>query len=289
MKKNLLIAGYTGYSTVDKVEDFVESFGHVRREHDEMCVIYDNRTEINEYLDGFDWVIQLKKERTASCNYVNRFLWFSEVIDTADHEAFITADIRDVIFQSNPFVWMEENLEKDYIFSDEGVAHVGTEGGKWNMAQAEAGFPDLAPSLKKKNVHNVGVMGGNKKLGKICYRVWDMCSGRHAPLTRKLEEFIIDQAAFNVLTHLTEEKAFGHPSTAKEDWVLTLATSPEAVKEIYLIENTLCNPDQKPYAIVHQADRHKNFMRYLGKGKFELFKGGDTYATATIKGDNYKG
>ena len=53
MKKNLLIAGYTGYSTVDKVEDFVESFGNVRREQDEMCVIYDNRTEINEFLTYF--------------------------------------------------------------------------------------------------------------------------------------------------------------------------------------------------------------------------------------------
>ena len=285
MKKNLLIAGYTGYNTVDKVEDFVESFGHVRRDEDEMCIIYDNRTEINDYLDQFDWVIQLKKERTATCNYVNRFLWFSEVIDTADHQSFITADIRDVIFQSNPFEWMENKLEKDFIFSDEGVAHYGTEGGKWNMAQAEAGFPELAQNLKKKNVHNVGVMGGNKKLGKICYRVWDMCSGRHAPLTRKVEEFIIDQAAFNILTHLTEEKAFGQPSTAKDDWVLTMATSPEAVKEVYLIDNTLCNPDQKPYAIIHQHDRHKQFLRYLGKGKFELFRADQTYDTAVLRGN----
>ena len=157
------------------------------------------------------------------------------------------------------------------------------------MAQAEAGFPELAQGLKRKNVHNVGVMGGNKRLGKMCYRVWDMCQGRHAPLTRKLEEFIIDQAAFNVLTHLTEDRAFGHPSSPKEDWVLTLATSPEAVPEIYLKDNVLCNPSNKPYSIVHQADRHKNFMRYLGKGKFELFTEDETYETAVIRGSDYKG
>lgn len=284
MEKNLLIAGYSGYKTVDKVEGFVESFGHVRREQDEMCVIYETRSEINDYLDQFDWIVQLKKERTASCNYVNRFMWFHEVIDLADHKQFITADIRDVHFQLNPFEWMEKNLEKEVIICDEGVPHEGSEGGLWNMAQTEAGFPDMAHALKRKNVHNVGVMGGNKRVGSISYKVWDTCNGKQPPLTRKIEEFIIDQACFNVLTHLTEERAFCHPSGPKETWCLTMATSAEAVPSIHLIDNQLCNPDKEPYAIVHQADRHSKFLRYLGKGQFELFKDDSTYSTAEIRG-----
>lgn len=289
MKRNLLLAGYTGYTTVDKVEDFVESYGEVRRAQDDLCIVYEQRSPINDYLDKFDWVIQVRKERTCTCNYTNRFKWFHEIIDLSEHELFLTADIRDVIFQKNPFEWMELNLKKDYIICDEGIKHEGTKGGEWNMAQTESGFPDMASSLRKKNVHNVGVMGGGRRIARVCYNVWDKCNGRQPPLTRKTEEFIIDQACFNVLTHLTEEKAFCHPSGPKETWCVTLSTSSEAVPEIHLVDNLLCNPDKEPYAIVHQSERHDSFMRYLGKGKFELFKDEDTYATAVIRGVDYVG
>jgi len=288
MKKNLLLAAYTNYKEISKVQDFVESFGHVRRPNDEMCVIYDEQTEINHFLDQYPFVTQIRKPRESENAYADRFKQFADTIMISEHERFICADIRDIVFQTNPFVWMEKNLENSLVVCDEGVPHSSEKGGIFTLNQVRDGFPDYEHSIFKKNVINVGCIGGDKRVGHICQRVYEMCQTVTDEKIHTNGSYAFDQAAMGILCHLTEERAFTHHSDGNETWCLTMSTSPESLPYTYLIENRLCNPEGQPYAIVHQAERHSSFIRYKGQGKYEIFKGDEVWSTARIDGLDYK-
>jgi len=288
MKKNLLVASYTGYKTVDKVQGFIESFNFVRRPGEQVCIIYDEQSEINDFLDQYEFVTQVRKPKASENAYANRFKHFAELIDQSlGHDNFICADIRDVHFQLNPFEWMEKNLKKSVVVCDEGVKHSSTNGGIFTLNQVRDGFPDYAQSILKKNVINVGVIGGGKRVAHLCQRVFDMCETVE-PKIHSYGSYAFDQAAMGILCHLTEERAFTHHSDGNETWCLTMSTSPESMPHIWIIDNQLCNPNKEPYAIVHQAERHDSFLRYKGQGKFEIFKGNEVWHTAIINGADYK-
>jgi len=285
MKKNLLLAGYTGYKTVDKVQDFVESFASVRNPEDDLCIIYDEPSEINEWLDQYPNVIQIKKLRVSENAYADRFSWFADCIEASNHSRFICADIRDVHFQWNPFEWMERNLKKSVVASSEGLPHQ-VKGGDFTWKQIKDGFPEYEHGVRKKNVLNVGVIGGDRRVARICRRVFEMCQTVE-PKIHSHDSYAFDQGAFNILCHLTEERAFTHQSGPKEDWCITMSTSPAVLPETPLIDNQLCTPSGQPYAIIHQADRHGAFLRYKGRGKFEAYHGDETFASTLLKGKGF--
>jgi len=275
MKKNLLIAGYSGYKDFSLVRDFVESFSAVRNpETDDLCIVYDEQSDINYQLDEYKWVIQLRKNRLTENAYADRFKWFADVIDDSNHTRFITADIRDVVFQSNPFDWMKENLKNSMVVSDEGVPH-DSRGGNFTWNQVKDGFPDYTHSLAKKNVINVGVMGGDKRVGRICQRVFDMCK-EVEPKIHTNNSYAFDQGAMGVLCHLTEERAFTHHSDGRETWCLTMSVMADSLPEVWVLNQKLCNPEGQPYAIVHQYDRF-DVLEYKGHGRFSIVKDGKTY------------
>jgi len=286
MKRNLLLAGYTGYKTVDKVQDFVESFNSVRRPQDDLCIVYDEASDINHFLDQYTWVTQVRKIRVSENAYADRFSWFADLIEQSElHHRFVCADIRDVHFQCNPFEWMENNLKKDVVASDEGLAH-DVKGGDFTWKQIKDGFPEFVESIRKKTVLNVGVMGGDRRVGKICRKVFEMCQSVE-PKIHSYNSYAFDQGAFNILCYLTEQRAFTHTSGPEEDWCITMSTSPAVLPETPLIDNHLCTPSGKPYAIVHQADRHNAFLRYKGSGRFEAFKGDNTFSTTILQGKGF--
>ena len=282
-----MLAAYNGYKEVSKVKDFVESFNCVRFPEDDMCIIYDEKSEINEFLDQYHWITQIKRQRESQNDFADRFKHFAETIRVSDHKQFICSDIRDVIFQRNPFYWLQNNCEKNVIVCDEGVPHNSPKGGVFTLNQVKDGFPDYEQSILKKNVINVGVIGGDKRVGQICQRVFDMCNGVEEKIHNN-GSYAFDQAAMGILSHLTEERAFMHHSDGNEEWCLTMSTSPESLPYVLLIDNILCNPDSKPYCMVHQADRHDNLIRYKGMGKFEIFQKGEVWHTARIDGSDYK-
>lgn len=287
MRRNLLLTGYTGYTDVEKVRNFVESFDAVRNEDDDLAVVYETRSEINDWLDEKDWVIQLKRERASSCNYTNRFKWFHEVIDSSSvHDLFLTADVRDVVFQFNPFDWMKENMKKDFIICSEDVKFSSPRGGKWNLDTVYDGFPDYVKTLTNKQVYNVGVLGGNKKVAEVCYKVWENCDSKVPPINLRVPNFVIDQAYFNILCHTTEYRAFGQVEGQGSTYCPTIGTVAEALPNIFLIDGVLCNDKQQPYCMVHQYERW-DWLRYKGKGRFVVVQKGQEWPTCQLRGSDY--
>jgi hypothetical protein len=256
--KNIVLTGYQGYSKVEKVENLVESWLNVRGQDDELVVLYaGDKTEINEYLDQRK-ITNLKMREYSTHRYLNRFKWYSQVLAESEAKHALTVDIRDVIFQENPFRWMKQNLEKEMVFQDEGVDHTEW----WNGTMAKTAFPDDFLNFKKKNVYNIGVVGGEpKRMASTFKKVFEKSEKSHTPIDCDFE-IIPDQAAFNLLCHTTELRAFIQPESCDSQFCLTLGVN--TAKQMYLINGKLLNHKKQPYCILHQYERQfENTQRGL--------------------------
>lgn len=247
--ESVVLTGYQGYTKVEQVENLIESWLHVQKPNQSLVVAYGGeKTEINEYLDGRG-VTNLKMREYSNHRYLNRFKWFQQILSESEAKYALTVDIRDVIFQENPFDWMKKNLEKELVFQDEGIDHTEW----WNGTMVKTAYPDEYLNIQKKNVYNVGVVGGvPKRIASTFKKVFEKSEKSHQPLKSDFE-IVPDQGAFNILCHTTELRAFIQPETNDSEFSLTLGAN--TAKQNYLIDGKLCNHEKKPYCILHQYER----------------------------------
>lgn len=67
----------------------------------------------------------------------------------------VIANVRDVYFQSDPMVWLEQNLTKPFLPVTEAILHRDE---RWNRGNVEASFPAFAGRLMDRSVYCAGVM-----------------------------------------------------------------------------------------------------------------------------------
>jgi len=258
MMKNLVIAGYSGYNSLEKVENFIESFLKVKLPHDEIIICFSGEeTEINAYLDKH-LIKQVKLEDVSESKYVTRFKWFSEVIDTEVYDKVLCADIRDVVFQYNPFTWMFDFKKRPLLVCDEGMKHKDE---PWNQRMMQCAFPDLHDEMMNLNVFNVGVLGGDAYDVKyMCKRVFER--SLTAPFIdvsggEKLE-IVPDQVAFSILVNLESPNKQNQHLSNNDSWCLTCASVEYSTRDVKVVGGKICNKQGQEYCLVHQYDRWKN-------------------------------
>jgi choline kinase len=253
--KNILIAGYQGYSKVSQVENFVQSFKNVRRNQDELVVAYaGKRTAINDYLDSFDWVTTIKMKPTLNHKYVDRFKWYSDILSESEAERALCCDFTDVIFQENPFKWMEINQTKDIIVCDEQVKHINKHE-DWNLTMAKLAFPEQVKDLENKNVLNVGVVGGRtERVKNVLKSVYEKCKFPVEVVESEIE-LIPDQAAYSLLMHTTDYRIFGQKVGNTDTYCITMGMV-VSIPLFKIVAGKICNQKGVPYCIVHQYNRH---------------------------------
>lgn len=262
MMKNLLIAGYSGYDSVDKVQNFIESFLKIKLPTDEIIICYSGKeTEINSYLTK----LGIKQTRLHECSqspYVSRFKWFSEVIDGEVYDKVVCADIRDVVFQSNPFTWMYNHQKRPLLVCDEGFKHQDE---AWNRFAMQGAFPDWKDVMMNKNVFNVGVIGGDADdVRFMCKRVYDKCESisiwRHT-YNGEQYDVVPDQVAYSILVNLEDSERRNQRLSNKHSWCVTMASVEHSTLEIEGFKGKICNPNGQEYCIVHQYDRYDVMLK----------------------------
>tara|TARA_R110000772_G_scaffold48017_3_gene109493 strand:+ start:1696 stop:2610 length:915 start_codon:yes stop_codon:yes gene_type:complete len=258
MMKNLVIAGYSGYNSLEKVENFIESFLKVKLPHDEIIICFSgDETEINKYLDKH-LIKQVKLEDVSGSKYVSRFKWFSDVIDTEVYDKVLCADIRDVVFQYNPFTWMFDFKKRPLLVCDEGMKHKDE---PWNQMTMQGAFPNVKDEMMNFNVFNVGVLGGDAYYVKsMCKRVFERCLT--APAFHRYNgvklEVVPDQVAFSILVNFESPNGQNQHLSNKDSWCLTCASVEYSTKEVKVIGGKICNMQGQEYCLVHQYDRWKS-------------------------------
>jgi hypothetical protein len=177
--KDLIIGMACGY-TDEQLKPFVNSLKRTGYNGD-LVLIRQNPYAVHPILSRFDLIPR----------YINHQRWV------------IAIDTSDVVFQSNPIDWLEQNAKShELVVVSEQVTFQESEGNRYNMLAA---FPQYWEQIKNREVFNAGVIAGKARTVKeICEQIYLLCLQdariNGAPI-KKLEwqEMISDQSALNIL------------------------------------------------------------------------------------------
>lgn len=175
----------------------------------------------------------------------------------------ITTDVRDVVFQSNPSTWLEQNLgDKSINVASESLTYRNEPWGRQNI---ELSFGPLhAERLLDKTIYNAGTLSGKyKTMLDLCDNIYLACGAapEHVPGGGGP-----DQAALNLLLDMEPYKAITNFCSSESGYAAQLGTTADPSKinafrphlldpEPQLINDLICTSTGLPFCIVHQYDR----------------------------------
>lgn len=232
MEKDLIIGAASGYDW-DKLKYWVKSIRKSGFVGDVVLVGTNMTKETIEKLTEEGVMLSLygvKKENgdivshTNNAPHVERFfyLWNYLNITKEQYRFVIATDTRDVIFQSNPSLWIENALVfHSLVASSEGMRYKNE---VWNDRNLIETFgPFFHNQLKDKYINNVGVLAGDMLHVKgLLLLIFQMSINRPIP--------IVDQAVYNFILHTPPFDNDTFFTTNDDGWGVNLATSVEAVK-----------------------------------------------------------
>jgi hypothetical protein len=197
--------------------------------------------------------------------HIWQFLTRAEVIDNYRFVTFL--DVRDVIVQYNPSVWLEQNLgEYDINVGAESIRHLDE---KWAKEMMIKDFGNAVyETLKDQIIYNAGTMAGKiRPFAEFCLNIY--LTSRHcSPYS--------DQAAANILISLQNYKERVKLSPAESGWACqagisadptatdhyrTVLTEPEPVFNGEFVQTS----SGRTFCLVHQYDRVPEWAQKLQK------------------------
>lgn len=206
MKKDLLIGGVDLYNW-DKIKVWVESARDSGFTGDIVPLGYRLGNDVLEMsakhgvtvyqinYDSFGKPINHGENGRDTQAHQLRFFHAWQLLQTEadNYEYVISTDVRDVVFQRNPSVFLRENVTSTHpiVISSEGILF---ENEPWNLQNLIYGFgPIVAESLKSKPAFNVGVLAGKSNdMRQLFLSIYNNTVGRYIPS---------DQSSFNVILH----------------------------------------------------------------------------------------
>lgn len=214
--------------------------------------------EVNH--DQFGTPIDHGKNGHKSEVHAMRFYHTWQLIQELGVDSFnriIATDVRDVIFQTNPSIWLDNNLgDYEMIAPSEGILY-HTE--PWNESNITNSFGPFAweHMTKDMTVCNVGTIAGKASFfAQFAFILWSLTKGHSIPS---------DQSGFNLLAQtILKDKI--KIIRSEEGWCASCATTLEPkyqwlqdklMDPIPLVnsDGTVTTTDGTPFALVHQYDR----------------------------------
>lgn len=295
---NLIIGNASGY-TFDQLKPWINSIRQTDFDGDVAITGTDLTGETVESLSKEGIIVNLfgmQQEdggvvsKSSNVPHVERFFYISTFLEGSlqKYDAVVTTDIRDVIFQHNPFHWLADKLNMyDLVASSEGIRYMNEPWGNDNLYQSFG--PHFYEKLKRNYIYNVGVIAGNiQYVHSILSLIFQLSLGRPIP--------VVDQAVYNYLLSVHPFNKNTFHSTHSDCWAAQLGTTREAVKAgagdlgqqykndpnfltkynltfedtqpSYEADGTVVNDRNEPYCIVHQWDRVPDLKKKI-EAKYE--------------------
>ena len=192
-------------------------------------------------------------------------------LDSDNYRYAIMTDVRDVIFQKNPSIWLEQRGvgPQQFIAPSEGIRFKDEE---WNQNNLKMGHGPIVydQGYGDLKAYNVGtIAGGADIMRRLSYMIYTMTCGRHYPS---------DQSSFNVIVNdLLRFNAL--EVGMDEGWAAQLGTTHDPTKP--WLWDRICDPRPLLYddvsvrttagelfTIVHQWDRVPNLKAAYTKAIF---------------------
>jgi len=270
-KKNLIIGGIFNYG-IDQIKPWVLSIEDTMPDaHRVMCV-----SNINQ--ETRDWLIskQFELVEMPQANipvHVLRFLSIYEYLRSnwANYNYVITTDVKDVIFQKNPFQWLENNnigrSGIKLVAPSEAMYYKDEPWNRDNLRQAYGDYFYETLGFKNMRICCCGVIGGESEYVKDL--VFNMfANGINRPIP------IVDQAVFNMLINTQPYKDVTYSAPMSTAWTLQAGTmnDPTKVDEFrqYWTEippvfknGRFLTGAGSEFYIVHQYDRVPEWKKFV--------------------------
>jgi len=291
--KNLVIGNATGYNW-NHLKYWVNSLRLTGYDDDVVIVGSDMDGETVSKLTSEGVVLNLFGNRTEDGGvetkgpgvpHVERFFYMWTFLQDKNYDRIVMTDTRDVVFQSNPFKYLEKPLDMyEFVAAGEGMRYKNEPWGNTNLYQSFG--PHYYNLLKNNMINNVGVLAGTQRMMEsVVGLIFQLSLGRPIP--------IVDQAVYNyVLTIPVIQKETWFTSHG-DPWAANLGTTIEAVasgsgdlgqmckdnqdelnkysmnyedvQPVIDEEGVVKTPGRTPYAIVHQWDRVPSLKEKIEK------------------------
>lgn len=275
--KNLLIGVFSNYDW-ETVKPWVVSASKLEN-CDKYLIVLNADFETVENISSYgikSIICNVDEEKKIVYNetnivpYVERFLHLYNFLNTfaKDYKFVITTDVKDVVFQNDPFEYLENNLgDKKLICGSECLRYKDEPWGNQNLLETFGKY--IHAQFNNNEIFNVGVLGG------YCEYVRDLCLNIFlGSINRPID--VVDQAVFNAFVSTqpySDCVMFSRPS---DGWVIHAGTTndPNKIQSFEkklleepakFIDGVVMNSDNKPFYIVHQYDRNPEWKDFFVK------------------------
>lgn len=294
MAKNLVIGAVNNY-TYDHIKPWLHSLRKTGYDGNVALVSYNMSKETIEKLEAEDVIISGMKVENDNLVYdqkasvvVERFGHLWNLLSRTDHESVVATDVRDVIFQRNPFDWLEMKQTPDLVVGAENFVYRDE---PWNVNNMKLCYGEtIFNMMQNEPIICAGVIAGWRPVvADLCLQIFLMCGGvpHHVPGGGGP-----DQAALNLLMKSRIYTTHTHTTNANEDFILHAGTTMKAIEagsggigeaarqdpsllDVYrkkalwaepIFEDGVVKTAQGvPYCIVHQYDRVPELKEHFAK------------------------
>ena len=238
--KDLIISAIANYLP-EKIKIYVESLNECGFTGDKIMICYNIPEETIQYLSQKGW--ECYGAELQGHPHMKRLvdMWWFLQNEERKWRYIITTDVRDIMWQTNPSDWLEQNLKTEILCASECVTY---ENESWGYKNIHEGYgPMFWEWIKPNMIGNVGVIAGKHKSVKdllmLNWLVSQSGDTRH----------FTDQSSFNFIisNNLIKDKI-----DINSDFALQVGTTTKDLK----IENDIIMNGDIPYVLIHQYDRN---------------------------------
>ena len=268
MAKNLIIGGFTNYG-INQLKPWVLSAKEVAGENTDVVLVYGNTDkETIDWLESQGVILFPMQQIQGIPVHVLRFLSIYEYLrhNWSKYRYVVTTDVKDVYFQTDPFVYIEYCLGRSQglVVASEELRYKDEPWGDDNLKQSYG--PYVYEQFKNNTIYNVGTFGGSSEYVKdMVFNIFTNAINRPIP--------ICDQAVFNVLLGTQPFKGVTFTSN---NWACEAGTVADPSKIDRFRPNLLGyepvfdgefvnTHNGYKYAIVHQYDRVPTWKEFVQK------------------------
>lgn len=269
--KDLIIGGFTNYD-YSQLKPWVESIDECGFEGDKVLIVGSTTRQTLDKLIEKKFSLVLLPEVNAPI-HVSRFLLIYDFLKK-HHENYryvITTDVRDVYFQLNPTIMLNEicgkNSEYKILVGSESLKYKDEPWGNQNIHETYGSY--IHKEFEEKEIFNVGVIGGHAAYVKdLVLQIFINAINRPIP--------IVDQAVFNFMMHTHPWSDITFKAKQQDGWACHAGTTVDPSKinsfrpnllepEPIFMNGKVLTHSEKLFTIVHQYDRVPEWKQFIEK------------------------
>ena len=272
--RDLIVGCATNYDW-SKLKYWVNSINRSGFEGDKVLILMNcDKDTVKKISDSGFSIIAFNQDSNGNLKYessmmvhVERFFHLYQLLKDNLYRYVITTDVKDVVFQQNPSVWLENNFtdNDDLVFSSESMKYKDEPWGNQNLMETFG--LQIYEDFKKNTIFNVGVLAGRGYAMKdLMMNIFASCM--HRPIK------ICDQSTFNFLISQHPYLKTSKYTKSEDGWACQLGTTadPSKIEQFrpFLLEPSPKMVDDKvvtstgiEYTIVHQYDRVPEWKKVI--------------------------